>query len=179
MGLTPPLPKVRVCTDFSNSPLPRDLYVIHEWPLIRSRKCDLIRQVTIKHETWVSDMQIAHGYELKATFVIRMPGTFYHYNFHIIFFMSNHRLKAMNTNKWNAYWRKTTPYHAISGRKKYTRNRSNLSALSTVGSTQPSTPSQQIVACSYPYSMTWNIRTNADNMRHTLVWMHSQAYPVQ
>ena len=32
MGLTPP-PKVRVCRDFSNPPLPRDPYVINEWPL--------------------------------------------------------------------------------------------------------------------------------------------------
>ena len=34
MGLTPLLPKVRVSRDFSNSPpLPRDAYVINEWPL--------------------------------------------------------------------------------------------------------------------------------------------------
>ena len=35
MGLTLPLPKVRVCRDFSNPPsLPRDPYVINEWPQI-------------------------------------------------------------------------------------------------------------------------------------------------
>jgi hypothetical protein len=28
-----PLPKVKVCRDFSNPPLPRDPYVINEWPL--------------------------------------------------------------------------------------------------------------------------------------------------
>ena len=34
MGLTP-LPKVRVCRDFFEPfPLPRDPYVINEWPLI-------------------------------------------------------------------------------------------------------------------------------------------------
>ena len=34
-GLTPPLPKIRVCRDFSNpSILPQDPYVITEWPLI-------------------------------------------------------------------------------------------------------------------------------------------------
>ena len=34
MGLTP-LPTVRVCRDFSRlPPLPRDPYVINEWPLI-------------------------------------------------------------------------------------------------------------------------------------------------
>ena len=27
-----PFPKVRVCRDFFNSPLPRDHYVINEWP---------------------------------------------------------------------------------------------------------------------------------------------------
>ena len=32
MGLTS-LPKVRVCRDFSNHPLPRDPYIINEWPL--------------------------------------------------------------------------------------------------------------------------------------------------
>ena len=36
MGLTPPIPKVRECKDFSNQPppIPQDPYVINEWPLI-------------------------------------------------------------------------------------------------------------------------------------------------
>ena len=34
MGLTPPPAKVRVIRDFSKPPLPRDPYVINEWPLI-------------------------------------------------------------------------------------------------------------------------------------------------
>ena len=33
MDLTPHPPKVRVWRDFSNPPLPRDPYVINEWPL--------------------------------------------------------------------------------------------------------------------------------------------------
>ena len=34
MGFTPSPPKVRVCRDFSNSPLPWDPYVLNEWPFI-------------------------------------------------------------------------------------------------------------------------------------------------
>ena len=40
MGLTRSL-KVRVCSDFSNPPLPRDPYVINEWPLSRLNQIHL------------------------------------------------------------------------------------------------------------------------------------------